>query len=140
MHLIRLISENTAQKSSLTLEKIMMLFMWCCPRRVIFTGTGHSVQMISSHGALCNNAQACDLWSPPVSIWHTTTSHFHKNTSAHGMMAGNDGKSVFVRCEVSMRCVGVINDNLGLSKMTGISLLLRSGFVCLWGHIKTFES
>lgn len=79
---------------------------------MIFTRTGHSVQMISSHGAFHNNELACDLWSPVMSIWHMTAFLFHKNMPAHALMAGNDGKSVFVRCEVSMRCVGMMSNNL----------------------------
>lgn len=52
--------------------------------------TGHSVQMISSHGALLNHELADDFGYPPTSLWHTTTSRFHKNISAQTLTAGND--------------------------------------------------
>ena len=63
--------------------------------------------MISSHGALLNHEQAYDLWYPLMIIWHTSTSHFHKNIFPQVMVTGNDAESADEHAVVflsDMRC------------------------------------
>lgn len=83
-------------------------------------------------GALRNNKQVCDLWSPlwGFGTWLHPTS---TKTFLHTPWWQEMTERVFLS---DLRCQWGVwvqkNDNLGLWKMTSISVLLRSSFVCLW--------
>jgi len=65
---------------------------------------GRAVPMISSREALLNHEPARYLWYPLMSLWHTTTSHFHKNIFPQAPMAGNDAKRADNDSAADVRC------------------------------------
>lgn len=60
---------------------------------LLTSDTGHYVQMTSSHGKFLHHEHAYDVWYPPMSLWHTTTSHFHKKHIHTTWWQGNDERA-----------------------------------------------
>lgn len=70
----------------------------------------------------------------------STKTSLHEPWRQEMTQSGLTQPAVVVRCEVSVRCVRKMHDDVELWKTTDIYLLLWVGFVCPWGHTETVYS